>query len=139
MVERDFGVLLLTHGELAKGYESALKLALNMEESQLDILCLKAGEGLDEFGDRIEAVLDEKYRDECVVILLDLPGGTPANIALRFMSESRKLIAGINLVIALEVMIEKLNHTLWKDLNLDRIVEDGKNSIVYYNRLVKEG
>ena len=84
-------------------------------------------------------MLDEKYRDECVVILLDLPGGTPANIALRFMSESRKLIAGINLVIALEVMIEKLNHTLWKDLNLDRIVEDGKNSIVYYNRLVKEG
>lgn len=68
MEERDFGVLLLTHGELAKGYESALKLALNMEESQLDILCLKAGEGLDEFGDRIEAVLDEKYRDECVVI-----------------------------------------------------------------------
>ena len=49
MEERDFGVLLLTHGELAKGYESALKLALNMEESQLDILCLKAGEGLDEF------------------------------------------------------------------------------------------
>ena len=118
MEERDFGVLLLTHGELAKGYESALKLALNMEESQLDILCLKAGEGLDEFGDRIEAVLDEKYR---------------------VMSESRKLIAGINLVIALEVMIEKLNHTLWEDLNLDRIVEDGKNSIVYYNRLVKEG
>ena len=41
MEERDFGVLLLTHGELAKGYESALELALIMEESQLDILCLK--------------------------------------------------------------------------------------------------
>ncbi len=135
----EFGVLLLTHGELAKGYMSALKLILDMDDSQLDILCLKEGEDLDTFGDRISLVLEEKYQDKNLVILLDIPGGTPANTALRFMSDSRKLIAGTNLVIAMEVMIEKINGTPWDSLDLESIIEDGKNSIVYYNKLLEEG
>lgn len=139
MNKEEFGVLLLTHGELAKGYMSALKLILDIENSQLDILCLKEGEDPDVFGDRISRVLDETYKDMNVVILLDIPGGTPANTAMRFMSDSRKLIAGTNLVIAMEVMIEKINRTPWDSLDLESIIEDGKNSIVYYNRLLEEG
>ena len=82
--------------------------------------------------------IEEQYRDRNLVILLDIPGGTPANTALRFLSDSRRLIAGANLTVAVEVMMEKKNHTPWDKLNLDSIAEDGKNSIVYYNRLLKE-
>lgn len=134
----EFDVLLLTHGELAKGYWHTLKMILNMDESKLDVLCLKEGESLEEFEGRIEENLEKYHQNKKIVILLDIPGGTPANVALRFMSDSRKLIAGTNLVIAMEVMMEKLNHTPWENLDLDQIIEDGKNSIVYYNRLVKE-
>lgn len=134
----EFDVLLLTHGELAKGYRHTLKMILNMDESKLDVLCLKEGESPEEFEGRIEENLEKYHQNKKIVILLDIPGGTPANVALRFMSDSRKLIAGTNLVIAMEVMMEKLNHTPWENLDLDQIIEDGKNSIVYYNRLVKE-
>ncbi|HIQ74519.1 MAG TPA: hypothetical protein IAA51_08905 [Candidatus Cottocaccamicrobium excrementipullorum] len=134
----EFDVLLLTHGELAKGYWHTLKMILNMDESKLDVLCLKEGESPEEFEGRIEENLEKYHQNKKIVILLDIPGGTPANVALRFMSDSRKLIAGTNLVIAMEVMMEKLNHTPWENLDLDQIIEDGKNSIVYYNRLVKE-
>ena len=134
----EFDVLLLTHGELAKGYWHTLKMILNMDESKLDVLCLKEGESPEEFEGRIEENLEKYHQNKKIVILLDIPGGTPANVALRFMSDSRKLIAGTNLVIAMEVMMEKLNHTPWENLALDQIIEDGKNSIVYYIRLVKE-
>ena len=134
----EFDVLLLTHGELAKGYWHTSKMILNMDESKLDVLCLKEGESPEEFEGRIEENLEKYHQNKKIVILLDIPGGTPANVALRFMSDSRKLIAGTNLVIAMEVMMEKLNHTPWENLDLDQIIEDGKNSIVYYNRLVKE-
>ena len=134
----EFDVLLLTHGELAKGYWHTLKRILNRDESKLDVLWLKEGESPEEFEGRIEENLEKYHQNKKIVILLDIPGGTPANVALRFMSDSRKLIAGTNLVIAMEVMMEKLNHTPWENLDLDQIIEDGKNSIVYYNRLVKE-
>ena len=49
MEKEDFGILMVTHGGLAKGYLSALKLVLDIDETDLDTVCFEEGESTEEF------------------------------------------------------------------------------------------
>jgi len=103
----------------------------------MDVLSFETGEALDTFSNKISDVVENKYKDKNMVILLDLPGGTPANMALPFLSDSRKLIAGINLPLVLELMIAKKNGVSWEELDLETIIENARTSIIFYNKLLK--
>lgn len=89
-----FDVLMITHAGLCKGYADVLKLILDIDEDDFGTLSFENGESLDDFSEAIRATIEERYKDRNLVVLLDLPGGSPANTALPFMSSSRKLIAG---------------------------------------------
>lgn len=132
-----FEVLVVTHGALSKGYFSALQLILDIDQNDMDVLSFETGEALDTFSNKISDVVENKYKDKNMVILLDLPGGTPANMALPFLSDSRKLIAGINLPLVLELMIAKKNGVSWEELDLETIIENARTSIIFYNKLLK--
>lgn len=132
-----FEVLVVTHAALSKGYFSALQLILDIDQNDMDVLSFETGEALDTFSNKISDVVENKYKDKNMVILLDLPGGTPANMALPFLSNSRKLIAGINLPLVLELMIAKKNGVSWEELDLETIIENARTSIIFYNKLLK--
>ncbi len=132
-----FEVLVVTHAVLSKGYFSALQLILDIDQNDMDVLSFETGEALDAFSDKISDIVENKYKDKNMVILLDLPGGTPANMALPFLSDSRKLIAGINLPLVLELMIAKKNGVSWEELDLETIIENARTSIIFYNKLLK--
>lgn len=134
-----FEVLLVTHAALSKGYFSALQLILDIDQNDLDVLSFEAGEALDTFSNKISEVVENKYKNKNMVILLDLPGGTPANMALPFLSDSRKLVAGINLPLVLELMIAKKNGVSWEELNVEIIIENARKSILFYNKMIKNG
>ena len=68
-----------------------------------------------------------------------LPGGSPANTALPFMSSSRKLIAGVNLPLVLEIMAMKKSGTTWEELDLDDTCKSAAQSIVLYNNFLNGG
>ena len=89
-----FDVLMITHAGLCKGYADVLKLILDIDEDDFGTLSFENGESLDDFSEAIRATIEERYKDRNLVVLLDLPGGSPANTALPFMSSSRKLIDG---------------------------------------------
>lgn len=132
-----FEVLVVTHAALSKGYFSALQLILDIDQNDMDVLSFETGEALDTFSNKISDVVENKYKDKNMVILLDLPGGTQANMALPFLSDSRKLIAGINLPLVLELMIAKKNGVSWEELDLETIIENARTSIIFYNKLLK--
>ena len=132
----DFDILMVTHAELSKGYFSALKLILDIDETDLETVSFEEGEPLDTFSEKLNVIIEDKHKSRNMVILLDLPGGTPANMAVPFMSDSRKLVAGVNLPFVLELMIAKKNGTSWDELNIDSIIENAKNSLVFYNKLL---
>ena len=94
---------------------------------------------LDTFSNKISEVVENKYKNKNMVILLDLPGGTPANMALPFLSDSRKLVAGINLPLVLELMIAKKMGFLGKNSNVETIIENARKSILFYNKMIKNG
>ena len=131
-----FDVLMITHAGLCKGYADALKLILDIDEDDFGTLSFENGESLDDFSEAIRATIEERYKDRNLVVLLDLPGGSPANTALPFMSSSRKLIAGVNLPLVLEIMAMKKSGTTWEELDLDDTCKSAAQSIVLYNNFL---
>ena len=53
------------------------------------------------------------------------------------MSSSRKLIAGVNLPLVLEIMAMKKSGTTWEELDLDDTCKSAAQSIVLYNNFFK--
>ena len=134
-----FDVLMITHAGLCKGYADVLKLILDIDEDDFGTLSFENGESLDDFSEAIRATIEERYKDRNLVVLLDLPGGSPANTALPFMSSSRKLIAGVNLPLVLEIMAMKKSGTTWEELDLDDTCKSAAQSIVLYNNFLNGG
>ena len=100
---------------------------------------LQMGENGKITSSELAAKIEERYKDRNLVVLLDLPGGSPANTALPFMSSSRKLIAGVNLPLVLEIMAMKKSGTTWEELDLDDTCKSAAQSIVLYNNFLNGG
>jgi PTS system mannose-specific IIA component len=91
------GLVIVTHGNLAKEFRAALEHVVGPQE-QIATICIRPD---DDMGERREAILKAVGRvdtgDGCV-LLTDMFGGTPSNLAISAMEESQvEVIAGINL------------------------------------------
>lgn len=132
-----FEVLVVTHGGLGSGYLSTMELLLDIGREDMGIVSFEAGEEIDHFKEKLSECIEEKYRDKNLIILLDIPGGTPANTVLEFMDSSHRLIAGFNLPFLLELMVLKMSGTNWDELDIGEIISNSKNSMVYYNEILR--
>lgn len=91
------GVVIVTHGNLATEFRAALEHVVGPQE-QIATICIRPEDDMEE---RREAILKAVGRvdtgDGCV-LLTDMFGGTPSNLAISVMDESHvEVIAGINL------------------------------------------
>lgn len=132
-----FEVLVVTHGGLSRGYRHAMELLLDIGEKDMGTLSFEEGEEIEHFREKLSEYIEGKYKDKNLVILLDLPGGTPANTALSFMNPSRRLIAGFSLPLLLELMVMKMGKTKWEELDIEDIISNSRNSMVYYNEILR--
>jgi PTS system mannose-specific IIA component len=91
------GVVIVTHGQLAKEFQAALEHVVGPQE-QIAAICMQPDDDMEERRKAIvEAIRNVDQGDGCV-LLTDMFGGTPSNLAISVMDESRvEVIAGINL------------------------------------------
>ena len=91
------GLLLVTHGRLADEFLAALEHVVGPQE-QIEAVSIDAD---DDMGQRQQDIIDavgRVARGEGVVILTDMFGGTPSNLAISVMEAGNvEVIAGINL------------------------------------------
>jgi len=96
-------IVVATHGDLARALLSAVE---SIAGPQSDIVCLglAAGESPDVFEARLAAALAP---DHPALVLVDFPGGTPWNAALRaaHSREQARVVSGVNLPMLLEVAL----------------------------------
>lgn len=133
MGNEKFGLILATHSSLSKGYVEALELILDINKSEVDAISFEAGEEIGKFEEKLVELIRDKYNSKNLIILLDILGGTPANIAARFLDSSIKLIAGINLPLVLEIAMMRENNIQLNDINIDELIENSKKSLVCIN------
>ncbi|HPL64519.1 MAG: PTS fructose transporter subunit IIA [Syntrophales bacterium] len=101
------GVLIITHGNLG----GELILAAEMIKGQLTgviPISVDSEKGIEEIKKEITSAIKKVDRGEGVLILTDLFGGTPSNIALSFLKEGKiEVVTGVNLPMLLKLEIRK--------------------------------
>ncbi|MCB1516379.1 MAG: PTS sugar transporter subunit IIA [Hyphomicrobiaceae bacterium] len=91
------GMVLVTHGRLAEEFKSALEHVVGPQE-QCETVCIGPDDDMEERRENILDAVQEADSGDGVVILTDMFGGTPSNLAISVMEgQSVEVIAGVNL------------------------------------------
>lgn len=91
------GVVIVTHCDLGNEFLRALKLIVPDVEG-IRSISLDPSEKLEEMRGRIRAEIRSADESDGVLILTDMFGGTPSNVALSFHEEHHvEIVTGMNL------------------------------------------
>lgn len=97
------GKLILTHGGLARELLSAANV-ISGRLNGFEALSLDWSEGFDEARSKVAAALARLDSGEGVLILTDMYGGTPCNIAMTFFQAGKvEVLTGVNLPMVLRL------------------------------------
>ncbi len=91
------GLVLVTHGRLAVEFITAMEHVVGPQEAIAGI-CIDADDDMELRRKDIADAIQDCDQGDGVIILTDLFGGTPSNLAISLMkSENVEVIAGVNL------------------------------------------
>jgi PTS system mannose-specific IIA component len=91
------GLVLVTHGALAHEFKSALEHVVGPQEHCATI-AIGPDDNMENRRNDILAAVDEVDEGQGVIILTDMFGGTPSNLAISVMqNRDVEVIAGVNL------------------------------------------
>ncbi|HHK73956.1 MAG TPA: PTS sugar transporter subunit IIA [Rhizobiales bacterium] len=91
------GMVLVTHGHLAREFGAALEHIVGPVEN-LELVSIGPEDDMEARRKDILAAVDRVDSGEGVIILTDMFGGTPSNLAISLMGrEGLEVIAGVNL------------------------------------------
>ena len=106
------GMVLVTHGRLAAEFIAALEHVVG-PQTNIAAICIGPEDDMEQ---RRQDILDSITKVEAgrgVVILTDMFGGTPSNLAISVMEKARiEVIAGINLPMLIKLASLRQNETL---------------------------
>ncbi|MDB5668649.1 MAG: sugar transporter subunit [Alphaproteobacteria bacterium] len=91
------GLVLVTHGQLAREFIVAMEHVVGPQERILPV-CIGPDDDMEARRDDIAKAIAEVDEGKGVIILTDLFGGTPSNLAISLMKSAEiEVIAGVNL------------------------------------------
>lgn len=97
------GKLILTHGGLARELLSAAGV-ISGHLSGFEALSLDWSDGFEEARAKVAAALERLEQGQGVLILTDMYGGTPCNVAMTFYQPGRvEVLTGVNLPMVLRL------------------------------------
>jgi PTS system mannose-specific IIA component len=106
------GMVLVTHGRLAAEFIAALEHVVG-PQSNIAAVCIGPEDDMEK---RRQDILDDIAKVDAgrgVVILTDMFGGTPSNLAISVMEKARiEVIAGINLPMLIKLASLRQTETL---------------------------
>ena len=126
------GIVLVTHGNLADEFLSAMQHVVG-PQSQIETACIGPNDDMNERREDILNKVNAVDTGEGVIVLTDMFGGTPSNLAISIMDRANvEVIAGINLP-----MLVKLSN-LRKDKPLREAVNGAKEAGIKYITIASE-
>jgi mannose PTS system EIIA component len=91
------GLVLVSHGQLAEHFRLAMEHVVG-HQTQLAVVCIGPEDDMDLRRREIVAAIGHVDVGQGVVVLTDMFGGTPSNLAISAMNGGNvEVIAGINL------------------------------------------
>ena len=97
------GLVLVTHGNLAKEFISAMQHVVGRQE-QIECVCIGPEDDMEVRRNEILEKVNAVDSGDGVVLLTDMFGGTPSNLALSVMDRAKvEILAGINLPMLIKI------------------------------------
>ena len=91
------GMVLVTHGALAHEFKSALEHVVGPQD-HCETIAIGPDDNMESRRNDILKAIDEADDGDGVIILTDMFGGTPSNLAISVMQNRQvEVIAGVNL------------------------------------------
>ena len=112
------GLVIVTQGGLAKEFRAALEHIVGAQE-HLETISIGPDDDMEERRVHIQSAISRVDNGDGVVLLTDMFGGTPSNLAISVMEEARvEVISGINLPILVKLASVRTGHSLSEAIDL---------------------
>jgi len=116
------GLVIVTHGKLAIELQHAAEHVVGPQE-QLKTVCIGPDDDMERRRDDIRKAAKSVDTDKGVIILTDMFGGTPSNLAISMLNEGKvEVLAGVNLPMLIKLAEAR------RTANLDEAAEKAKEA-----------
>ncbi|MDR1388745.1 MAG: PTS sugar transporter subunit IIA [Treponema sp.] len=129
------GVVLISHGDLAKGIVSSASMLVPKIE-QLASVTLWPDDNPDEFQQKLEAAVKEMDTGDGVFILADMLGGTPANRAMYSLGDRVRVLTGLSLPMLYSFLNVREETNDIASIAKD-VMDEAREALIDVNEMVK--
>lgn len=130
------GIVLVTHGQLATAFRAALEHVVGPQD-QIETISIGPEDDIEQRRKDILSAVAKVESGEGVVVLTDMFGGTPSNLAISVMNGTHvEVVAGINLPMLIKLA------SVRESTNLDQAViqaQDAGRKYIYIASRVLSG
>jgi len=125
------GLMIITHGNLALELRSAMEHMIG-DQNDIEIFSITPEDDIDIQKNNIEKKLKELNQGKGVIILTDVFGGTPSNLALNFLDPGVvEIMSGVNLPMLIKIC-------QLRDKDILEVIQEGKNAAQKYISIASE-
>ena len=125
------GLMIITHGNLALELRSAMEHMIG-DQNDIEILSITPEDDIDIQKNNIEKKLKELNLGKGVIILTDVFGGTPSNLALNFLEPGVvEIMSGVNLPMLIKIC-------QLRDKDILEVIQEGKIAAQKYISIASE-
>ncbi|MDD9903579.1 MAG: PTS sugar transporter subunit IIA [Rhodospirillaceae bacterium] len=97
------GLVLVTHGRLAEEFVAALEHVVGPQQ-QTAAISIGPEDDMEKRRDDVLAKINEVDSGSGVIVLTDMFGGTPSNLAISFLEQANvEVVAGVNLPMLIKI------------------------------------
>jgi len=90
------GLVIVTHGRLAEDFHKVLEHIVGKQENVVPI-CIEPDDNMEARREDIVAAIDKVNKGKGVIVITDMFGGTPSNLAISIMNQRQiEVLAGVN-------------------------------------------
>ena len=126
------GLIIITHGNLALELKSAMEHIIG-SQADIEIFCINPDDDIDIQKNNIQNTIREINKGNGIIILTDMFGGTPSNLALGFLEPGKiEVLSGVNLPMLIKI------GQLRDNTNLLEVVKEGKIAAQKYISIASE-
>lgn len=128
------GLVLVTHGQLASQFVAAMEHVVG-PQTQVATICIGPDDDMEQRRKDILEAVATCDSGEGVILLTDMFGGTPSNLAISVMDKARvEVIAGVNLPMLIKLASVRESTSLSEAVDLAQ--ESGRKYISIASRVL---
>jgi PTS system mannose-specific IIA component len=130
------GLVIVTHGGLAQEFRAALE-HVHGPQTQLETISIGPDDDMETRRDEIIEATKTVDTGQGVILLTDMFGGTPSNLAISVMEQTKiEVIAGINLPMLIK--LASIRNEVGLDEAISEAQEAGRKYINVASKILSE-